>query len=182
LKDAKGLQYIAFLLRHPGREFHALELATALGRSQATPAATTESTLSEDQLAEQNFSVREPGDAGNVLDAQAKAAYKSRLEELQAEVEEAQRFNDPVRAAKVQAEIEFLTDELAAAVGLSGRDRRAISASERARLNVTKSIKAALRKINKNHLALGQHLAPSIRTGTFCSYMPDLTQPVSWTL
>ena len=57
-----------------------------------------------------------------------------------------------------------------------------MSAAERARLNVTKSIKAALSKIGKNHPALGHYLATSIRTGTFCSYTPDPTHPISWTL
>jgi tetratricopeptide (TPR) repeat protein len=182
LKDAKGLHYIAFLLCHPGREFHAVELVRAMGKHQETPTATTYGRLSEDQLAEHNLSVGELGDAGEVFDAQAKAAYKRRLEELGEELEEAQRFNDPVRAAKAQAEIDFLTDELAAAVGLNGRNRKAASVAERARLNVTKSIKAALSKIGKNHLALGQHLTISIRTGTFCSYAPDPTRPISWTL
>jgi tetratricopeptide (TPR) repeat protein len=176
LKNAKGLHYIAFLLRHPSREFHAVELVTTVGEHQAIPA------LSEDQLAEHHLKVGGLGDAGVVLDAQAKAEYKRRLDELEEELEEAQRFNDPARAAKAQAEIDFLAEELAAAVGLGGRDRKAASAAERARLNVTKSIKAVLRKISKAHPALGHHLTTSIKTGTFCSYTPDPTHPIPWTL
>jgi non-specific serine/threonine protein kinase len=122
------------------------------------------------------------GDAGAVLDAPAKTAYKRRLEELQDELAEAQRFHDPVRAAKAQSEIDFLAAELAAAVGVGGRDRRAAAIAERARLNVTKAIKAALSKISESHPPLGHHLATSIKTGTFCTYTPDPTQPISWTL
>lgn len=182
LKDAKGLHYIAFLLRHPGEEFHAVELAAAVGKRQTIPTVITYGALSEDQLAEHHLSVGGLGDAGALLDAQAKAAYKRRLDELEEELEEAQRFNDPARAAKAQAEIDFLTDELAAAMGLGGRNRKAASVAERARLSVTKSIKTALRKIGKNHSALGYHLTTSIKTGTFCSYTPDPTHPISWTL
>jgi hypothetical protein len=122
------------------------------------------------------------GDAGAALDAQAKAAYKRRLDELQEDLSEAQRFHDPARVAQAQAEIDFLTEELAAAVGLGGRDRRAASHAERARLNVTKAMKAALSKISDSHPALGHHLATSITTGTFCAYTPDPTQPTAWTL
>jgi non-specific serine/threonine protein kinase len=86
------------------------------------------------------------------------------------------------RAAHAQAEIDCLVAELAAAVGLGGRDRRAVAIAERARLNVTKAIKAALSKIRTSHPALGHHLATSIKTGTFCVYTLDPTHPISWTL
>jgi non-specific serine/threonine protein kinase len=122
------------------------------------------------------------GDAGELLDTQAKAEYKRRVAELREELEEAQRFNDLARAAKIRAELEFLTHQLAAAVGMGGRNRQANSAAERARLSITKTIKAALRHIEENHPILGQHLATSIKTGTFCSYTPDPTRPISWIL
>jgi hypothetical protein len=48
------------------------------------------------------------GDARALLDATAKAAYKARLEELRAELEEAEGFNDAARAAKAREEMEFL--------------------------------------------------------------------------
>jgi non-specific serine/threonine protein kinase len=138
--------------------------------------------LRADQLAAQHLHVGDLGDAGAVLDAQAKAAYKRRLDALQEDLAEAQRFHDPVRAANTQVEIDFLTAELTAAVGLRGRDRRAASHAERARLNVTKAIKAALRTISASHPTLGHYLATSITTGTFCTYTPDPTQPITWTL
>ncbi|MDQ3936168.1 MAG: transcriptional regulator, partial [Actinomycetota bacterium] len=122
------------------------------------------------------------GDAGALLDPQAKAAYRSRLEELREEVEEAESFNDPERAAHAQEEIDFIARELAGAVGLGGRDRKAASASERARVNVTRTIKAAVDRIGDNDAALGRHLDQSIRTGTFCSYEPDPAAPVAWRL
>src|SRR4029450_11446429 len=65
------------------------------------------------------------------------------VEELRPELEEAERFNDPVRPANARAERDLLGRELARAVGLGGRDRRAASHAERARLNATRAIRAA---------------------------------------
>jgi DNA-binding response OmpR family regulator len=179
LKDLKGLHYLAFLLDRPGEACHVVALVTAVDHPQGPPATPA---LSADQLATHHVHVDGLGDAGTVLDPQAKAAYKRRLDELQAHVEEAQRWNDLARVTTAQAEIEFLTAELAAAVGLGGRDRRVASSTERARLIVTKAIRASLHKLRDNHPALGHHLATSITTGTFCTYTPDPTAPLSWQL
>jgi hypothetical protein len=59
---------------------------------------------------------------------QAKAAYRKRLDDLRGEeLDEAQGWSDPEGAAKLSKETDFLTHELARAVGLRGRDRRAPS-------------------------------------------------------
>jgi hypothetical protein len=85
-------------------------------------------------------------------------------------------------SAKDEDEIETLGRELSRAVGLGGRDRRAASASERARINVTRAIKIALERIAEHNPALATLLTSSIRTGTFCSYAPDSRLPASWQL
>jgi non-specific serine/threonine protein kinase len=118
--------------------------------------------------------------AGPLLDPQAKAEYRERLRELEAELQEAEEFNDPGRAEQARTEIEFLAQQLEAAVGLGGRDREAASDSERARVAVTLRIKEALKKIERSHPALGQHLNESIKTGRFCSYTPGSATPPSW--
>ena len=74
-----------------------------------------------------------------MLDAQAKEAYRRRLAEIEEDIEEAQAMGDDERAAQAAAERDFLVRELARAVGLGGRDRRAGSASERARASVTRA-------------------------------------------
>jgi hypothetical protein len=53
---------------------------------------------------------------------------------------------------------------------------------ERARLAVTKRIKAALSKIELHHAALGHHLFASIRTGYRCAYLPDPHDLISWSV
>jgi DNA-binding response OmpR family regulator len=182
LKDTKGLHYLAVLLGRPGEACHAVALVTAVDQPQALQATTSASALSGDQWAAQHLHVGGLGDAGVVLDAQAKAAYKHRLDELRDNLAEAQRFHDLARATHVQAELDFLTAELAAAVGLGGRDRHVAASTERARLMVTKAIRAALRNISASHPALGHHLTTSITTGAFCMYTPDPTSPLSWLL
>jgi hypothetical protein len=176
LKDTKGMRYLARLLAHPGREFQAVDLEAA--EAQAAPAAPLGSRASggEPELAERP----DLGDAGVLLDATAKAAYQARLAELRAELEEAERFNDPARAAKTRQETEFLVAELARAVGLDGRDRRAASHAERARLNATRAIRAAMANLARANPALGRHLAVTIRTGRYCSYLPDPRAPIAW--
>ncbi len=54
--------------------------------------------------------------------------------------------------------------------------------AERARLAVTKRIKAVVRKIAANHPSLGYHLGTTIRTGRFCAYAPDPRNLVAWQL
>src|SRR5260370_3696816 len=65
------------------------------------------------------------GDAGEMLDAQAKQNYKRRLLELSEELEDLRERGDHERAANAESEIDSLRREIARAVGLGGRDRRA---------------------------------------------------------
>jgi non-specific serine/threonine protein kinase len=117
---------------------------------------------------------------GPTLDSSARTAYKHRHEELQDELEEAEANNDSGRIEKARAEIDSIAQALSSAVGLGGRRRLAGSSSERARLTVTKAIKASLVRIDREHPALSQLLASTIRTGIFCSYRPDPRWPVIW--
>ena len=55
-------------------------------------------------------------DGSPLLDAQAKAEYKHRLNELRQEEEEAEQFNDPTRAAKAHDEMDAITQHLASAI------------------------------------------------------------------
>jgi pimeloyl-ACP methyl ester carboxylesterase len=178
LRDVRGLAYIAYLLGHPRQELHVLSLASISGGSQdelAEPGA-------EGQVAQSDLSVGRMGDAGEMLDAQAKAAYKRRTAELREQLEEARELNQLEMVDQLEEEIEAVGRELSRAVGLGGRDRRAASASERARINVTRAIKVALERIAEHSPALAALLTSSIRTGTFCSYTLDSRLPASWQL
>jgi hypothetical protein len=62
----------------------------------------------------------------------------------------------------------------------AGTEQRLGPPAERARLTVTKAIKAALRKICAQHPPLGAHLTATIRRGYYCSYTPDPRYPIRW--
>jgi hypothetical protein len=176
LRDVRGLAYIAHLLRHPREEFHVLSLASKVGGTQDDSA----EAAVEEQAMQSDLTVGRMGDAGEMLDAQAKADYKRRTAELREQLEEARELNQLERVDRLEEEIEALGRELSRAVGLGGRDRRA--SSERARVNVTRAIKVALERIAEHNPALAVLLTNSIRPGTFCSYTPDSRLPASWQL
>lgn len=171
LKDAKGLHYIACLLAHPGRQFLASDLAAT-----GTSSDTTHAAVGADGTA------ADLGDAGASIDAKARSDYRARVRDLTEELAEAIQRNDSGRAARLRSELEFLREQITASVGLGGRTRRASSHAERARLMVTKAIKAALTKIRATDASLGRHLATSIKTGHFCAYDPGPKPPVAWDL
>lgn len=162
MRDAKGLHHIAYLLARPGEPVLARELAAAQCAHGDSPLTASTDGVRADL-----------GDAGPVLDADARKQYRARESELRIEHVDARRHNDTERAARIESELEWLRHELAAALGLGERVRKAASHSERARLMVTKAIKAAIERVRANDAAFGRHLATSIKTGHICSYRPS---------
>jgi hypothetical protein len=154
LPDSTGLGQLARLLRTPGAEVAAVELV-------GTPVAT---------------------DLGPVLDAEAKRAYRRRLHELQAEIDDAEAANDPVRGERAHVETEALLRELRRAVGLGGRDRPTGSDAERARINVVRSLRRAIAAVDRQAAELAAHLEVSVRTGRYCGYLPEPAAALSWTV
>ena len=109
-----------------------------------------------------------------------RSAYRRRLSDLREELEEAKGAGNVERAEQAEQEIDALTRELSRAVGLGGRNRKAASASERARQSIGKTIKAVLDRIAQSDAALGDILSRCIRTGYFCSYQTDPDFPIAW--
>lgn len=54
------------------------------------------------------------------------------------------------------------------------------SDDERARLRVTKRIKAVVNSIELRHPALSYHLRTTVKTGARCVYLPDPQRPILW--
>jgi hypothetical protein len=168
----KGLRYITRLLGDPGHSHHVLDLV-AVERGETTgPIHGAGSGLAFAAL----------GDAGEMLDARARDAYRRRLREIEQDVEEARALADTEREAQAEAERDFLIRELSRAVGRGGRDRRAGSASERARVSVTRAVRAAMVRVREHDQRLGEHLDHCIRTGVYCTYVPDPGAPMRWSL
>ena len=170
VRDGKGLHYLAALLSNPDVEVHAADLVTAgpTGKLALERGAGAQSGAIAGEL----DATGDLGDAGAMLDDTAKKAYRERLAELQEEIDEAESFHDPERAARAHEELEFVARELAAAVGLGGRDRRSASTAERARVNVTRALRGTIRKLGEQAPALGRYLELSVKTGIFCSFHP----------
>jgi hypothetical protein len=120
------------------------------------------------------------GDAGERLDSRARTAVRQRAKDLEEELAEVERANDLGRIEVIRSEIDALTDELARSRGLAGRSRRLGSVAERARVNVTRRIAAALEKIAAVHPAAAHYLEATVRTGTACAFLPDPRHPVNW--
>lgn len=151
VKDGRGMQMLALLLRNPERQLHCLELGGGTGTATQ---------------------VIDVGSVGPALDGQALDQYRVRLRELRAEIDDAQARNDVGRVARAREEVDFLERELTRAVGLGGRARKHASAVERARINVQRRLKLAIAHIEQHAPALGRRLGETIRTGTYCAFEP----------
>jgi tetratricopeptide (TPR) repeat protein len=145
LRHSKGLAQLAVLLANPGREITAVELAGGV----PVP------------------SVPDP-----VLDQTARQAYRQRLAELDGALDRAAARGDAAAADDLEAERVALVAELKRAAGLAGRQRGFSDEAERARVNVTRTIRQALDRILIADPEAGRHLLGSVRTGLRCVYQP----------
>jgi tetratricopeptide (TPR) repeat protein len=170
LRDLKGLGYLALLLARPGRDLHVLELVAADGGTAPD----------QTGIAGEGLHPGRPAGLDPFVDARAKHEYRVRIEELRGDLEEARRFNDDERVALLEVELDALVGELSRAAGLGGRSRPSADPAERARVNVTKAIRTAIKLMERESPLLAQHLSASVRTGRFCCYAPPGEAPPRW--
>jgi hypothetical protein len=169
ISDGRGIRLLALLLASPGREIHCLELVAALDRMTAAEGGPGRAGGHESAA-----------DLGSVLDAATKDAYRARIASLRDDIAEATRRGDERRSARARAEREVVTRELERALGMGARDRHSASHAERARVNVTRAIRSAIKRISGYDRELGAELEIAVRTGTFCAYEPDPQRPRRW--
>jgi hypothetical protein len=163
LPDTKGLRYLAELVHNPGVERHALDLVDRVEGLGAVDR-------------------RRLGDAGELLDTGARTAYRHRIEALRGEIDDALAIGNEDRDEALQGELDALVAQLAQAFGLGGRSRRGSSAAERARLNVTRALRAATARVSEALPEAGTVLDQRLRTGLYCAYEPADTDPVRWSV
>ena len=178
LRDIKGLNYIAYLLRHPYKDLSVLELVAAVEGAQSD-AAPLSAPISEQELSEENLSISE-ADHYEILDERAKAEYAKRLQELAEEREQATLSEDDEALLKIEQEVEIIGETLKAGLGLRGVSRTFVTPSEKARTKVTHQISDALDKIKNHDPALYEYLKSTIKTGTRCMYIPPSGTTVQW--
>ncbi len=175
LKDSVGLVYIHHLIQHPGQELYAMVLvqqtrgAAAVGRT-VTAAETKDADLSLDDFS----------GIGPSLDNEALQEYRKRIEDLEEDIEEAERNNNSEAAANAREEKQLVESEISAAFGLGGHTRPVGSPQEKARKSVSEAIRRALKNIRTMDSHLGNHLTNSINTGVRVSYSPE--PAVAWHL
>ncbi len=153
LTDVKGYHDIHKLLSQPLQEFHCLDLMGA--------------------------AIDESNTTGS-MDSKAKAQYINRIKELRADIEEAEEMNQVEEISSLREEHDTILDHLSQSLGLAGKTRKISSTVEKARSAVTWRIRNAVKKIDNSHPDLGIHLSKSIKTGTYCAYMPEVE--VNWKL
>ena len=151
IRDTKGVATVARLLARPNVEIPAIDLMDAVVVERA---------------------------ADVVADRTARDDYRARVQELQAEIDDAVADHDTARAELARVELDRLVDELQAAYGLVGSDRPTQSTAERARSAVRWRIRDAIKRIEEVHPSAGAHLDRSISTGRLCVYRP--AEPTSW--
>ena len=157
LRDSRGLHYLRALLAAPGQDIRALDLvAGGAGLAGAG--------------------------MGPVLDAAARDAYRRRVAALTARLDAADRAGDSAAAEHIEAERRALLAELRRAAGLGGRGRMVAPEAERARVNVTRTLRATIERIAPAAPHAAAHLRASIRTGQACRYQPAPGGPASWHL
>jgi hypothetical protein len=147
LRDSKGVVWLNELMQREGEPVHVLDLAAPGG-------------------------LRDTGDGGEHLDRQAVSEYRKRMAELGEELDQAEAFGDSARAERAQVELGFLRQELSRALGLGNRSRRVGTAQERARINVQRRLRDAIRRISSLDAKLGQYFERAVSTGVLCSYRP----------
>jgi tetratricopeptide (TPR) repeat protein len=171
VQDLKGLRYMERLLAEPGREFHVLDLVAAEHGSTMVVGPGSDEPVDDGRLAASGVPV---------LDDRAREAYRRRLAEVEEDIAEANAMNDPARRELAERDREYLIAELRSAVGLGGRERTKGGSAERARTAVTRSLRYALARLADQAPLAATHLEQRVRTGTYCSYVPDPIAPVDW--
>ena len=167
VRDMRGVRYLARLLASPGREFHVVDL---VGRRAGGPADTT-------HVTEPGVRFRDAGDAGEMLDARAKEAYRRRLTEIEDDLEQARALGDASRVAQATAERDFLVARVVPR-GWPRRTRSTVgSAAERARASVTRAVRQAMGRIRAHHPPLGAHLDGPSALAPTAPIFPTLASP-----
>ncbi len=172
VSESTGWSYIAHLIHHAGQEFHALDLVAVHKGREISSAGDQHSRMTRDELAEVGLSASGLGNAGELLDPQARQEYKRQWDDYQEELRQAKADNNIELVAQLEAAIAYLAREVSAAVGLGGRVRKAADSAERARKSISNAIKRSLDNIEHDHPALHEHLNSGIRRGTYFSYDP----------
>jgi hypothetical protein len=155
---SKGAAYLRILLSQPHKPVSAARLACLVAGHPAEYAL---------------------GNAGEVLDREALAAYRTRRAELIADIDLARDQNDAAALRVAEAELAALNEEIGSAMGLGGKVRIESDDADRVRKAVGNAIRRAVEHIAVYDQLLADHLQPPQLTCGRCPcYRPGST--ISW--
>ncbi|MEM9647472.1 MAG: hypothetical protein AAF969_03260 [Bacteroidota bacterium] len=145
VKDCKGFHDIVKLLQQPEKQLHCTELMGTVLDSDGTA----------------------------IIDNQALKDYRQKIVSLQASIADAEEMGSVSEVEELRQEYETLLEHLSQVTGMANKIRKTGSSLEKARSAVTWRIRSAIKRLEKVHPQLAKHLSNSIKTGTFCSYVPE---------
>lgn len=147
--DRIGVRHLIQLLANPGRSISALELTGSM-----------------------------TGEAGQqLLDDDARTAYRRQAEARQGELALAELDEDLARGEYLRDQIAALTEELEKSTGIGGRPRYFPDSGERARTAVRKAIKRAIDELTAAEPVIGERIRATVTTGSTCCYVE---QDIRW--
>jgi hypothetical protein len=174
---SKGMQYVACLLAHQGRQFTPIELVWLVnGEPDATQSAIP--TVSEEERLDGDL---HPviGTGEQVLPGRYGDEIRRQIREFDQELAKAQRDGDPVVIEYVKKEKQEFMKKTAGGLGRRNQSRTFDAGNEAARKLVSHHVNAAVKKISDAHPALGEHLRIALLpVGSSPCYTPG--RPIVW--
>jgi hypothetical protein len=187
IKDLERVRYIVHLLDNPQREIYCHELM-ALVKGLNPEIDPNYSKMGRDKLEEENLSLVDlkienlsPDDKDNIENVAYATWERTRDSSLSPSMKEnAKKEWDRVRGHLLN---EHGVMVAASKKGLSFKLKVRLKPEfEKARSNVTKHIKSAIKGIEKIIPSLSGHLNNAIDTGAKCCYRPDPSNPIKWSI
>lgn len=165
-----GEQYIEQLLKNPRKDIDAILLV----RQRNFNVVDTGYIENSYELVDQGIcdSPFTGGSHQPVYDGRAMAEIKQRLKEIDDEIKESTACDDIDAIEQLKNEKEDILETFSANMKLNKQSRTFSTPAQQARQSVRQNINKALKRIEKIHPKLHQHLILYIKTGSTCQYSP----------
>jgi hypothetical protein len=173
-QDCNGMAYLARLLSKPHESIPAIDLMRELGKVAQAGHSVRER---EEQDDVEEAWVQIGSSNQEILDTEATAEYRQRMQEAIDEMREAQEDQDEITVLQCREEIEWIQKELRNAYPKAGTPGALTGGDpqEKARVAVRQAIARAYRKLRQGQrpmTRLASYLAEHIETGSSCVYRP----------
>jgi hypothetical protein len=187
LKNLERIRYVVHLLENPNQEFYCRDL-TALVKGLNPETNQYYGKMGEEQLEKDNLSLTDL--QIEMLSPEEKENLENMAYDIWEKTKNASLGKHQKDAAineweRVKSHLlnEYGIMVFSSDKGLSFKIKlRLKKNSEKARSNVTKHIKNAIKSIGKAIPSLSTYLKNTLRTGATCCYRPDPNNPIEWTI